>query len=323
MISADAINSAILRLNGKINITPLTFDPDLNVYIKWENHQKTGAFKVRGALNKILALETWEQERGLVAASAGNHGLGVAYAAKLLGVKATIFIPENSVINKETAMLNYGAAVIRVSGDFSTAETEAQSFAVKKGATWVSPYNDKLVIAGHATIGAEIISEIEEEGDLQCLIPVCGGGLVAGIGSAFQNKKVGVKLIGVQSANSSFFYSLYHFGSQKDVLEKNSIADGLTGAIEKNSITIPLVRSMLDDFLLVDELDIERAIAYCYFKYGEIVEGSAAVPLAALLLKGNFTQKSVLVMTGANIQSDLHASVCERWKDHWDPYEET
>ncbi len=321
MISAVAIDSAIQRLDGKINNTPLTYDPELNVYLKWENHQKTGAFKVRGALNKILALETWEQERGLVAASAGNHGLGVAYAAKLLGVRATIFIPENSVINKETAMLNYGAVVIKVAGDFSTAEDEAQAFAIKKGATWVSPYNDKLVIAGHATIGAEIINEIDFEDDLQCLVPVCGGGLVAGVGSVFRNKKLKVRLIGVQSVNSSYFYSLYHFGSQKDIQEKTSVADGLTGAIEKNSITIPLVRSMLDDFLLVNELEIEQAIAYCYYKYGEIIEGSAAVPLAAYLFKKVPPQKSILVMTGSNIQSELHESICKRWKEKWNPNE--
>lgn len=322
MISAEAIEAAIQRLQGKIELTPITYDPQLNVFLKWENHQKTGAFKVRGALNKILALEPWEQERGLVAASAGNHGLGVAYAARLLGVKATIFIPENSVTNKENAMRDYGALVIKISGDFASAEHEAQIFSIKKGATWISPYNDTLVIAGHATIGVEIINQTESEEILQCLVPVSGGGLIAGIGAAFRNHQMNIRLVGVQSAKSPFFYSLYHLGSQKDVHEEISIADGLTGAIEKNSITIPLVRSMLDDFILVDETEIEQAIAYCYYKYGEVIEGSAAVPLAARLFKKVHDQKSVLVMTGANINKELHATICKRWHLKWDPYAE-
>lgn len=318
MISSSALESACRRLDGKINQTPLTHDPDLNVYFKWENKQKTGAFKVRGALNKILALETWEQERGLVAASAGNHGLGVAYAARLLGVKATIFIPETAVINKEKAIIAYGAVVIKVQGDFSTAEAEAQAYAMRKGASWVSPYNDDLVIAGHATIGLEINHQIEDMDGSQCLVPVCGGGLIAGIGSAFRLNKTPIKLIGVQAENSPYFYSLYHFGSQKDVVEKTSIADGLTGAIEKNSITIPLVRSMLDDFILVNETEIEQAIAYVYFKYHEMIEGSAAVPLAAILFKKVLPIQSILVITGMNIQTELHAEICERWRSNWD-----
>lgn len=314
MISSAAISSAIERLHGKIEFTPMTFDPQLNVYLKWENHQKTGAFKVRGALNKILALEPWEQERGLVAASAGNHGLGVAYAARLLGLKTTIFIPENSVINKETAMREYGAQVIKVGGDFASAESEAQTFAIKKGATWISPYNDPLVIAGHATIGIEILDQIGSSDEFQCLVPVSGGGLIAGIGSAFRTRQKNVRLVGVQSANSPYFHSLYHLGTQKDIRERNSIADGLTGAIEKNSMTIPLVRSMLNDFILVDEEEIEQAISYCYVKYGQVIEGSAAVPLAAILFHKVPAQQSVLVMTGENINKDIHSEICQRWK---------
>ena len=113
MISKDWIDSAKDRISNKIIKTPCTYDFELDSYLKWENYQKTGAFKLRGALNKVLALEPWEQERGLVAASAGNHGLGVAYAASLVGTKATIYIPENSVLNKEEAIINSGATVVK------------------------------------------------------------------------------------------------------------------------------------------------------------------------------------------------------------------
>ena len=213
MISQKSILEAVDRLDGKIIKTPLSFDPELNVDLKWENHQKTGAFKVRGALNKILSLEPWEQERGLVAASAGNHGLGVAYAAKLVGAKATVFIPENSVLNKELAIRDYGASVVKVKDGYSAAEKEAQGFAIKKGATWVSPYNDPFVIAGHATIGYEIINQLTNFDATSCLVPVSGGGLISGVGSALDQLETPIELIGVQAENSSFFHSLYHYGN--------------------------------------------------------------------------------------------------------------
>lgn len=315
MINSDSIQSAATRIKEKINLTPLTFDPVLNVYIKWENQQKTGAFKIRGALNKILALAPWEQERGLVAVSAGNHGLGVAYAAKLVGAKATVFIPEKTAKNKEVAILNFGATVHKIAGDYSQAEIEAQNFALKRGSTWVSPYNDEQVIAGQATLGLELIDQINPYDSEACLVPVSGGALVSGIGLAFKLNSIKTRIIGIQSENSAYFHSLYHNGTMKNVVERKSVADGLTGGVEKNSITIPLVRSMLDDFVLVDEDEIEQAIAYVWYHYQVVIEGSAAVPFAAILMNKIIVNKPVLVITGCNIQADYHKMICERWKD--------
>ncbi len=319
MISQQSIVEAVARLDDKIIKTPLTFDPALNVYLKWENHQKTGAFKVRGALNKILGLESWEQERGLVAASAGNHGLGVAYAARLVGAKATVFIPESSVPNKEQKIREYDATVNKVKGDYAAAEKEAQSFAIKKGATWISPYNDPFVIAGHATLGYEIIQELSVFDAKSCLVPVSGGGLISGIGAAFDELAAPIRLIGVQAENSAYFYSLYHFGNYNAVVEHASIADGLTGAVERNSITIPLVRTMLDDFILVNEKEIEQAIAYAWFQYHEVLEGSAAVPLAAILSKKVKAEKAILIVSGGNIRKEVHQEICSRWEGDWQP----
>lgn len=315
MIDSTFIQAATTRIQGKIDKTPLTYDSGLNIYIKWENQQKTGAFKVRGALNKILALAPWEQERGLVAVSAGNHGLGVAYAARLVGAKATVFIPEKTARNKEEAILHYGASVHKIAGDFSQAEMEAQNYAVKRGATWVSPSNDAQVIAGQATLGIELVDQIKPYDSEACLVPVSGGALASGIGLAFKFNHIKTKIIGVQSKNSAYFYSLYHFGTMKNVVETKSIADGLTGGVEKNSLTIPLVRSMLDDFVLVDEQEIEQAIAYVWYHYQVVVEGSAAVPFAAILSKKISVTKPVLILTGCNIQADFHKQICERWKD--------
>lgn len=315
MIPITWINDAANRLDGKIDKTPVTFDPTLNIYIKWENQQKTGAFKIRGALNKILTLAPWEQERGLVAASAGNHGLGVAYAAKLLGAKATVFIPEKTAKNKEDAIIELGAAVHKISGDFSLAEEEAQIYVIKKGATWISPYNDGQIIAGQSSLGIELMEQINPFDADGCLVPVSGGALISGIGLAFKKSENKIKLIGVQAQNSSYFHSLYHFGSNKNVIESKSVADGLTGGVEKNSITIPLVRSMVDDFVLVNEDEIEQAIAYVWYHYHVEIEGSAAVPFAAVLNKKVNVNKPILILTGRNIQNEFHKEICNRWKD--------
>ncbi len=315
IINAESVQAAATRIVGKINQTPLTFDSRLNIYIKWENQQKTGAFKIRGALNKILALAPWEQERGLVAVSAGNHGLGVAFAATLVGSKATVFLPEKTTKIKEEAILNYGAAVHKIKGDYRQAEIEAQSYAIKRGATWVSPYNDAQVIVGQATLGLELIDQIKPYDSDACLVPVSGGALVSGIGLAYKYNHINTKIIGVQNKNSAYFHSLYHYGSMKNVVETKSVADGLTGGVEKNSLTIPLVRSMLDDFVLVDEEEIERAIAYIWYHYQVVVEGSAAVPLAAFMTNKISANKPLLIFTGCNIQADEHQQICERWKD--------
>jgi threonine dehydratase len=314
IIDANSVQAAVTRIDGKIECTPLTFDAGLNVYIKWENQQKTGAFKIRGALNKILALAPWEQERGLVAVSAGNHGLGVAYAARLVGAKATVFLPEKITGNKEKAILDYGATVQKIAGDYRQAEIEAQNYAVKRGATWVSPYNDAQVIAGQATLGMELIDQIQPYDSEACLVPVSGGALASGIGLAFRINNIDTKIIGVQSKNSAYFHSLYHYGTMKNVVESKSVADGLTGGVELNSMTIPLVRSMLDDFVLVNEEEIERAIAFVWYHYQVVVEGSAAVPFAAILANKITVKKPVLILTGCNIQADYHNQICERWK---------
>ena len=314
IIDANSVQAAVTRIDGKIERTPLTFDAGLNVYIKWENQQKTGAFKIRGALNKILALAPWEQERGLVAVSAGNHGLGVAYAARLVGAKATVFLPEKITGNKEKAILDYGATVQKIAGDYRQAEIEAQNYAVKRGATWVSPYNDAQVIAGQETLGMELIDQIQPYDSEACLVPVRGGALASGIGLAFRINNIDTKIIGVQSKNSAYFHSLYHYGTMKNVVESKSVADGLTGGVELNSMTIPLVRSMLDDFVLVNEEEIERAIAFLWYHYQVVVEGSAAVPFAAILANKITVKKPVLILTGCNIQADYHNQICERWK---------
>lgn len=314
MIPADWLDLAAQRLSGQIERTPLTYDPALGIYIKWENRQLTGSFKIRGALNKIYALEDWERRRGLVTASAGNHGQGVALAARQLGVPVTVFASDHAVPAKVEAMRALGAEVRLVQGGYELAESTAQKYAAETGATWVSPYNDMQVIAGQATVGREILEQLAPTMPAVIVVPVGGGGLISGIGAAVQPANPRPRIMGVQSIASPFFYHLLHHGTQEGVVELPSLADGLAGRVEEGSLTIPLVRALVDDIILVTEEQIANAIAYAWKQHAEKVEGSGAVSLAAVM--SGALQRSelaagpvVVVMSGGNIQPDVHARI--------------
>ncbi|NLG97592.1 MAG: pyridoxal-phosphate dependent enzyme [Chloroflexi bacterium] len=319
MIPSDWLDQAARRLKGQIQQTPLTFDSDLNAYIKWENRQLTGSFKIRGALNKVLTLQDWELRRGLVTASAGNHGQGVAEAGRRVGAPVTVFASSHAVPAKLDAMRSMGAVVRLVEGGYEDAERAAQSYAIQHDRTWISPYNDGQVIAGQATIALEILDQLNSlnggAAPSAFIVPVGGGGLISGIGAvinspAFDQVNPRPRLIGVQSEASPFFHALYHHGSQAGVVEQESLADGLVGAVEENSITIPLVRRFVDDFILVSEKQIASAVVYAWRRHGEKIEGSAAAALAALMFSDtvaprSFEHPAVAVMSGGNIQPEV------------------
>jgi threonine dehydratase len=325
MISDDWIQQARRRLTGLIQQTPLTYDPDLDVYLKWENRQITGSFKIRGALNKVLALERWEQERGIVTASAGNHGQGTAYAARQVGVPVVVFASEHAVPAKVARMRALGADVRLVPGGYEAAEKAGQQYAASTGATWVSPYNDGQVIAGQATVGLEILEQLAPDIPGVVVVPVGGGGLIAGVGAALQGAAIDEgqprpQLVGVQSEASPFFYAIYHRGTQAGVVEFPSVADGLAGAVEDGSITIPMVRRMVNRFVLVTEEQITRAVCYAWERHDETIEGSAAAALAAVMngavddlrMDG---RPMVAVMSGGNVQPEAHRQMCIHWED--------
>ncbi len=161
MIPLEWFTAACERISPFVRQTPISYDPDLDVYIKWENQQVTGSFKVRGALNKVLSLQPWELERGLVTASAGNHGQGVAFAARQAGARATVFASEHAVESKVAAMRSLGAEVILVPGGYSEAEAAGIRHASEQSATWISPYNDGQVIAGQGTLGIELAAQLK------------------------------------------------------------------------------------------------------------------------------------------------------------------
>ncbi len=301
MIPLDWFEQAHERISPHIINTPLTYDAQNDLYLKWENRQVTGSFKARGALNKVLSLQDWELERGLVTASAGNHGQGVALAAKLRNSKVIVFASEHALPVKLQAMRDLGAEIHLVVGGYGEAEQTAIAYAWTSGETWVSPYNDGMVIAGQGTIALELLKQLPEPGKTTWVVPAGGGGLVSGIGCVIQSVDHKPKLVAVQSEASPFLHAIYHTGTQASVTELPSLADGLAGPVENGSVTIPIVKSTVDEFILVSEMEIRQAIRYAWDNYNERIEGSAAAALAAVI-SGRVTGKpAVVVLTGGNI----------------------
>jgi threonine dehydratase len=238
-----------------------------------------------------------------------------------------VFASVHAVPAKVEAMRALGADVRLVPGGYEDAERTAQAYAVEQGATWISPYNDGQIIAGQATIGLEILWQLAPQRLGTVVVPVGGGGLITGVGAALASAAANAaraprpRVVGVQSVASPFFYALYTHGSQYGVVELESLADGLSGAVENGSITIPLVRRLVDDFVLVTEDQISQAIAYAWQKHGEMIEGSAAVGLAAVM-SGAIAKRDpdegplVVVISGGNIQPEVHARICGRISGH-------
>ncbi|MBI3362231.1 MAG: pyridoxal-phosphate dependent enzyme, partial [Chloroflexi bacterium] len=205
MISLDDIRSARKRIAGHIQATPVAYDNHLKVWFKWESHQVTRSFKPRGALNKVLSLSRAELDRGLIACSAGNHGQGVALASRQTGAQVQVYVPEDAAQIKIAKMIALGAEVVKVPGLYGDAEAAAIRAAHDRGKTYVSPYNDPLVIAGAGTIALEWLEQSPDIDTL--LVPVGGGGLIAGVGSAAKGVRPGVKIVGVQSEASAYLHA--------------------------------------------------------------------------------------------------------------------
>lgn len=304
MIPAEWLDQAQQRLSGLIKVTPLQEDRPNGWFLKWENQQVTGSFKLRGAFNKVLTLLPEEQAVGLVCASAGNHGQGVAVAGQQVGARVLVFASEHAVPTKVAAMQKLGAEVHLVAGGYAEAEAAGKEFARQCGMTWISPYNDVQVICGQATLGYELLEQAAGRRIDVIYLPAGGGGLAAGVGAFFKRFVPQVKVIGVQSEASAYLHRLFHQGTQAGVMESNSLADGLAGAVEEGAITIPLVKQMLDDLVLVSEEEIGRAIAFAWWRYGEQIEGSAAVALAAARRLRIPDQNAIVLLTGGNIQPE-------------------
>jgi threonine dehydratase len=316
-VGIDEIRQAAERIGPYILHTPFLQSGWLSkitgsrVLVKWESQQITGSFKLRGALNKMLRLK----ERGIdrvLAVSAGNHGQGLAYAAKILGMQATVVVSTSAARTKVNAIRSYGADLIERGESYDEAEQIARSLADEMKIEFVSPYNDSEVLAGQGTVALEMLEE--ERLDL-LLVPVGGGGLLAGAAIAARSIGKETKVLGVQPANSTAMYSSFRSGRLVTVTETPTCADGLAGNIEAESITFPIIKETVSDIVLVSEEQIARAILGHLEHDHMVVEGAGAVPTGALL-EGKILLKDSnigLIISGRNIDSTrLAALLCKR-----------
>ena len=276
---------------------------DAPAYVKLETLQPTGAFKVRGALVAMSAAQARGQS--VVTASAGNHGLGTAFAAQALSVQATIFVPENAAAPKVAVLDEYPVDLRLVGYSYDDAEVAARSFAEQTGATFISAYSHPDVIAGQATIVTEVVDQMS--GPFQIVVPVGGGGLVAGISLAAPDS---VRVLGVESARSTAVSASMAAGHIVAVSVGETIADGLAGNIGPDTITPQILRDCDTAVVCVEEEAIRRAVRYLATKQGLVVEGSGAVGIAAA--QGGLVSSdipAVFVITGRNIAADVLAEL--------------
>jgi threonine dehydratase len=273
---------------------------NLELFLKLESLQDTGSFKVRGALSKMLRLSRQERDRGVVAASAGNHAQGVAWAARTLGLQATVFMPRHAPIAKLLATMGYGARVIQHGETYDECAMEAHRWAQEHGASWIHGFDDPDVVAGQGTVGLEICEEFREMEAV--LVPVGGGGLLAGVALAVKSTCPEVQVVGVQSESAPAVARSVEAGSRLTIPVKRTLADGIAVATP-GEIPLEIIRENVDRVLTVRELFIESAVVTFLERKHLVVEGAGAVPLALLLQEETLLRgrKVVLLISGGNL----------------------
>jgi len=307
LLPPDRIREAAERIGGVIRETPVEYSADLSgltgsdVYLKLEHLQHTGSFKLRGAANKILGLEEAELKRGVVAASTGNHGLGVCYAARRAGTEATVYLPRSTSEAKIRMMEQLGGRIIFTDGDCLAAELAARASAEESGRVFVSPYNDLEVIAGQGTIGFELSRQIDLVDALY--ISVGGGGLIAGVAAFLKSVNPGVRVVGCWPENSRVMYECLRAGEIIEFPEEPTISESTAGGVEPGSVTFPLCRELIDDFALVSEAEIHAAMRLLAENERWMVEGSAAVAVAGLIktARQHSDRNVAVLLCGRNI----------------------
>ena len=303
----SAVLEAEQRIRAHIRQTPLERSPylsslaDANVFLKLECVQITGSFKLRGAMNKMLSLTDEERERGVLTASSGNHGTACAYLMTRFGIPGTIFLPESVSPAKLEAIEAYGAHTELVPGDGIEGERLARKLAAERGQTYVSPYNDPLIIGGQGTAGLELRRQLERVDSV--LVPVGGGGLAAGIAGYLKSVAPDVTIIGCQPENSRVMYESVRAGKILDLESKPTLSGGSAGGIDHDSITFEVCRDLIDEWVLLSEKEIGDAVLLALDKQHLLIEGAAALSIAALArTPGRFAgQTVVLVLSGSKL----------------------
>lgn len=315
MVNFQLIEEAQKRISSFIQQTPLKHSNYLSefckghVFLKLENQQITNSFKIRGALNKLLTLSTEEKKRGIITASSGNHAQAVAILAEQLDLSAKIIIPVNTPEIKLQKIKRTNVILELMGENYDEAEIIARSFEEKEGRTFISAYNDELIIAGQGTIGLEIYEKLPSLTDV--LVPLGGGGLISGIAIALKKLNSSIRIYGVQTEACPAFYESLKVGRIVDVPMSESIADGMYGGIEKGSITFDYVKKYVDDIFVVKESSIRKALTLLWKEENERVEGAAAAVIVPILENKSFFQERIIVpiISGGNIDEMLFQEI--------------
>ena len=309
LLPANAV-LASNRLADHVRATPLDYSPWLSeetgarVYLKLENLQYTGSFKLRGAFNKLLGMSEAQRRSGCVAASSGNHGAAVAFAMSTLGVEGVIFVPEQTSSIKVAAIREAGAEVRFFGTDGLDTETHAREYAAERGMVYLSPYNDPDVIAGQGSCGAEIARQL---GEIDALfVAIGGGGLIAGVGGFLKSVNPRMTIVGCQPEASAVMAHSIEAGRIIDMPTRPTLSDGTAGGIESGAITFDLCREIVDDYVLVPEEAIAGAMRTFIDRHHMLAEGAAAVALAGVLSEGRRFRNCnvVAIVCGGNVSRE-------------------
>jgi len=312
------IYTARRRIAGIVVRTPLIESPQLTddlgapVYLKLENVQRTGAFKIRGAANKLQALSTEERQRGVITVSSGNHGRAVAHVAREFGVAAVVCMSTRVPANKVDGIRRLGAEVVLHGESYDEAEHYAGQLQKDRELTMISPFDDPYVIAGQGTIGLELLEDLPELDTV--IVPLSGGGLLSGIALALKSADASIRTIGVSMERAPVMFHSLRVGRPIEMEEEETLADALAGGIGLNNrYTFGMVQEYVDENLLVTEDEIAAAMAFALEEHHLVVEGGGAVALAAVLhgRVGGATGNTVVVISGGNVETSLLLEIAQ------------
>jgi threonine dehydratase len=327
MISVDAIEAAWPAVRNVVHHTPVfrthslaercSLDP-ANLHLKMENLQRTGSFKIRGAYHRLSTFTDAEKTAGVVAASAGNHAQGIALAARLAGIQATVFMPEFASIAKIKATRQYGAEVVLEGSNFDEAVSAAKAFAAEHGGVFVSAFDDDGIITGQGTLGLEILEDVPDVKNV--LICVGGGGLFSGMATALRARRPDIRIIGVQAAGAPNAVNSWRAGRLLPHQQVHTIADGI--AIKSPSErTFEYIQKYADAMVTVDDHEITRAMLLLLERAKTVVEPAGAAAIAALLAcKIPVEGPTVVTISGGNVDAHFLSSMIEREMIHADRY---
>ncbi len=312
----EAVRQAQARLRPHVRETPLDYSlafsqmTGARVWLKLENLQQTGSFKVRGAIHKLLSLSSEQLQKGVVAASSGNHGAGVAFGLARLGARGVVFVPEGASQTKLEAIHRYGLEVRYHGTTGDDTEMYARRYADQHRMEYLSPYNDPEVIAGQGTVGVEIAHQTPETPDA-VFVTVGGGGLISGIGSYLKSVHPTTRIVGCQPENDAAMLASVQAGEIVKIQARPTLSDGSAGGLEPGAITFELCKRLVDAWVTVSEAEIRAAMRLFIESQHQLLEGAAGVALAAFLKSSRQYQGQtvVIVICGTNISLSVLQTV--------------